>query len=82
MKSQTKYIGKWRILEMEQWDKDFIDLVGEGHITFEKKNRGQLHFGAQEVRPLADGLFSCLNPGLLTFCLHLPFLPISRFIRG
>jgi hypothetical protein len=45
-KSTHKYLGKWRILEMEQWDKDFIDLVGEAHITFEKKNRGELHFGA------------------------------------
>jgi hypothetical protein len=45
-KTTNKYIGKWRILEMEQWDKDFIDLVGEGHITFEKKDRGELHFGA------------------------------------
>ncbi len=44
----TKYLGKWRILEMEQWDKDFIDLVGEGHITFEKKGRGELQFGAVE----------------------------------
>lgn len=41
-----KYLGKWRILEMEQWDGDFIDLTGQGHITFEKKNRGELQFGA------------------------------------
>jgi hypothetical protein len=37
-----------RILEMDHWDKEFIDLVGEGHITFEKKNRGELQFGAVE----------------------------------
>lgn len=47
MKTQAnKFIGKWRILEMEQWDRDFIDLTGEGHITVEKKNRGEIHFGA------------------------------------
>lgn len=40
-----KYLGRWRILEMEQWDKDFIDLTGEGHMIFEKKNRGELHCG-------------------------------------
>lgn len=39
-------LGRWRILEMDLWDKDFVDLAGEGHITFEKKNRGELHFGA------------------------------------
>ena len=32
---------------MEQRDKEFIDLPGEGHITFEK-NRGELQFGAVE----------------------------------
>jgi len=47
-KISNAYLGRWRILEMEAWDKDFIDLVGEGHITFEKKNQGELHFGAVE----------------------------------
>jgi len=47
-KTTNKYLGRWRILEMEQWDKDFIDLTGEGHITFEKKNRGELQFGVVE----------------------------------
>lgn len=45
-RTANEYLGRWRILEMEQWDKDFIDLTGEGHVTFEKKNRGELHFGA------------------------------------
>jgi hypothetical protein len=45
---KNKYVGKWRVLEMEQWDKDFIDLTGEGHITFDKKSRGELQFGAVE----------------------------------
>jgi len=47
-RTTNKYLGRWRILEMEQWDQDFIDLTGEGHITFEKKNRGELQFGAVE----------------------------------
>ncbi len=41
-------LRKSRILELAQWDKDFIDLVGEGHITFDKNNRGELQFGAVE----------------------------------
>jgi hypothetical protein len=45
-KTTNKFLGRWRILEMEQWDRDFIDLTREGHISFEKKNRGELHFGA------------------------------------
>jgi hypothetical protein len=47
-KIPNPYLGRWRILKMELWDKDFIDLVVEGHITFQKKNRGELQFGAVE----------------------------------
>lgn len=47
-KIPNTYLGRWHITEMESWDKDFIDLVGEGHITFEKKDRGELQFGAVE----------------------------------
>ena len=45
-KTLNKFTGRWRILEMEMWDKDFIDLDGEGHITFDRKNGGELHFSA------------------------------------
>ena len=31
---------------MEQWDQDFIDLEGPGHITFAKGGNGSFHFGA------------------------------------
>ena len=26
--------GKWRIVEMEAWDRDFLDLVEPAHILF------------------------------------------------
>ena len=38
--------GKWRIIEMELWDKSFIDLVGPGFIAFDGKGRGEFGFGA------------------------------------
>jgi hypothetical protein len=44
----NKYMGKWRIVEMELWDKDFIDLVVPGHITLEKDGVGNFQFGAVE----------------------------------
>jgi hypothetical protein len=43
------YVGKWRITEMEQWDKEFIDLVVPGHLTIEKDGTGSLQFGAVEA---------------------------------
>ena len=41
-----KYVGKWRITEMELWDQDFIDLVVPGHVTVKKTGQGSMQFGA------------------------------------
>lgn len=30
------FLAKWRFVEMEQWDEDFIDLVEIGHILFKR----------------------------------------------
>ncbi len=40
------YRGTWRIIEMEQWDQAFIDLVVPGYIAFREKNLGEFQFGA------------------------------------
>ena len=42
----NKFIGKWKIIEMEQWDQEYIDLVEPGYIRFDSKNQGQFVFGA------------------------------------
>ena len=28
------FLGKWRIVEMEKWDRTYLDLVEPAHITF------------------------------------------------
>jgi len=40
-----KFIGKWRITEMEQWDRDFIDMVAPGFFEFRKDGTGEFQFG-------------------------------------
>ena len=42
-------LGRWRIVEMEQWDQDHVDMDSPGHITFKKGGTGQLHFGCVEA---------------------------------
>jgi hypothetical protein len=42
----NQYMGTWRIIEMEQWDQDFIDLVVPGYIAFRGDNLGEFQFGA------------------------------------
>jgi nucleoside-diphosphate-sugar epimerase len=45
---QTRHplIGKWRIVEMEGFDRDYIDLVELGYITFDTRGGGEFAFGA------------------------------------
>jgi hypothetical protein len=40
------FAGRWRIVEMDNWDSDFLDLVGEAHLTFNGKSDGEIAFGA------------------------------------
>jgi hypothetical protein len=39
-------IGKWRIVEMELWDSDFVDLVEPAYIAFDGQGSGEFAFGA------------------------------------
>ena len=45
---KNKYIGKWRIREMEHWDQNFIDLDVPGYFLFEKDKSGHFQFVAIE----------------------------------
>jgi hypothetical protein len=40
------FAGRWRIVEMDTWDNEFLDLVEEAHITFEGISGGEIAFGA------------------------------------
>jgi hypothetical protein len=42
---KNPFLGKWRITEMEEWDKDFIDAEEEGYIEFGKGGQGDFQFG-------------------------------------
>ena len=38
--------GKWRIVEMEMWDTEFVDMLEPAYIAFEAKGGGEFVFGA------------------------------------
>jgi hypothetical protein len=40
-----EFVGRWRIVEMEQWDKDFIDMIVPGFFEFRKDGTGEFQFG-------------------------------------
>ena len=45
-KDKATYIGKWRIIEMEMWDQDYIDLIIPGYFSFDKDDLGDFKFGS------------------------------------
>ncbi len=44
------FFGSWRIVEMELWGADYLDLVVQAHITFESDRHGSFQFGAVRGR--------------------------------
>lgn len=47
------FAGRWRIVEMDVWDSDFLDLVEEAHLRGQVRWRNRL-WGSQGLarRPL------------------------------
>ena len=43
--------GRWRIVEMDAWDDDFLDLVETVHITFQGASDGEIALWGLERHP-------------------------------
>lgn len=41
------FAGRWRIVEMDVWDNDFLDLVEQAHLTFKGEAGGEIACGAR-----------------------------------
>lgn len=39
-------LGRWRIIETDLWDKDYLDMLEPAHITFQANGTGEFAFGA------------------------------------
>lgn len=44
----SQVLGRWRIVEIEGWDTDYIDMLGPGHIQPDRDG-GHIEFGAVQV---------------------------------
>lgn len=45
MKPIKAFAGKWRIIEMEMWGRDYIDMEVPGYIRIAPDGTGQFQFG-------------------------------------
>lgn len=48
MSKSAPFVGTWRIVEMEMWDRDAFELLGPAHFTFERNGLGGFRFIAVE----------------------------------
>jgi hypothetical protein len=55
-------LGTWRIVEMEMWDRDFLDLVEPAYLRFDAQDRGEFVFGAVQ-----GSLHGRYGPGSVRF---------------
>jgi hypothetical protein len=55
------FAGRWRIVEMDVWGGDFLDLVEEAHLTFQGKSDGEIAFGA--LRGILDVRYGTRDGG-------------------
>ena len=40
------FVGRWRIVEMDVWDKDFLDLLRDGASDVQRRSGRRIAFGA------------------------------------
>ena len=44
-----KLVGRWRIVEADIWDRQYLDLCGPASIIIRANGRGEIAFGALQV---------------------------------
>jgi len=45
MKQINQFVGKWRIVDMEVWDQEYVDMEVPGYIRIASDGNGQFQFG-------------------------------------
>jgi hypothetical protein len=65
------FAGRWRIVEMDVWDNDVLDLAEDAHISFTGRSDGEIAFvavkGFLDIRyGSRDGRLAPSSPGRAT----------------
>ena len=47
--ANCRFVGRWRIIEADIWDRDHLDLCGPATITITDHGRGEIAFGALQA---------------------------------
>jgi hypothetical protein len=44
-----RLVGRWRIVEADLWDRDYLDLVGPATMTIGADGHGEIAYGAMQA---------------------------------
>jgi hypothetical protein len=47
--SQNPIVGRWRIVEADIWDRDYLDLCGPASLMIRANGDGEIAFGAMQA---------------------------------
>lgn len=47
--AECQLVGRWRIVEADIWDRDYLSLCGPATIAIGADNRGEIAFGAMQA---------------------------------
>jgi hypothetical protein len=47
--ADCQVLGRWRIVESDIWEEDYLDLVGPATVLFEADGHGEFAFGCIEA---------------------------------
>ena len=47
--SDNPVVGRWRILEADLWDRDYLDLCGPATLVVKANGHGEIAFGAMQA---------------------------------
>ncbi len=47
--SENPVVGRWRIVEDDLWDRDYLDLCGPATLVVQASGHGEIAFGAMQA---------------------------------
>ena len=64
-KLKQPFVGRWRIISANCFDRDYLDLATEAHLIVPSEGVGEMEFGAHRA-----SLDFSVAPGMLVFEFH------------
>ena len=47
--SENPVVGRWRIVDADLWDRDYLDLCGPATLVVQASGHGEIAFGAMQA---------------------------------